>query len=474
MSNPIAGWYPDPSGDQSKLRYWDGTSWTEHYAPAQGGGQATEAAGPDGSGTSGESAVTGDAHSSGSEEGAAQGQADAGQAQQGQYAGQAQQGQYAGQAQQGQYGRQPTEQLPQHQYTPQGYGHAQPQQAPAYQTQQAYGQPAYGQQSAHQPYTPQGQQPYGQYPGSQPYTQSPYAGPTQEQDPYNQQPGTEGGGGSGKGLVIGIIVAAVVLIVAAVIAVVLLLRGGDEPDDRATGPASTPARTEQPSDEPSDVPSDEPSQVGGGAMDGGELTLDTAVDGRFDEGGTWTATLSVSEPTPVVFDVVGERGDLVLAVSGGSVDAENDDRRDFLDVRDSSPLDPALALFLEPGEYEVVVSAYSEFSDGVFTLTAHSVELVAPGDTVSVSAGEDDFWLGAFQLDEDATVVLDTVATDGDGVLGLFTSEGEMDQVDDSDDGAGEWRDPYLRAELPAGVHFVSLHDYWGDPLDTELTISVE
>lgn len=209
-------------------------------------------------------------------------------------------------------------------------------------------------------------------------------------------------------------------------------------------------------------------------MDGGELTLDTAVDGRFDEGGTWTATLSVSEPTPVVFDVVGERGDLVLAVSGGSVDAENDDRRDFLDVRDSSPLDPALALFLEPGEYEVVVSAYSEFSDGVFTLTAHSVELVAPGDTVSVSAGEDDFWLGAFQLDEDATVVLDTVATDGDGVLGLFTSAGEMDQVDDSDDGAGEWRDPYLRAELPAGVHFVSLHDYWGDPLDTELTISVE
>jgi hypothetical protein len=30
-----AGWYPDPSGS-SQQRYWDGTQWTEHYAPAAG------------------------------------------------------------------------------------------------------------------------------------------------------------------------------------------------------------------------------------------------------------------------------------------------------------------------------------------------------------------------------------------------------------------------------------------------------
>ena len=29
-----AGWYPDASGSQ---RYWDGTAWTEHRAPAAGG-----------------------------------------------------------------------------------------------------------------------------------------------------------------------------------------------------------------------------------------------------------------------------------------------------------------------------------------------------------------------------------------------------------------------------------------------------
>ncbi len=31
MSQPPAAWYPDPSGGQ-RLRYWDGTAWTEHYA----------------------------------------------------------------------------------------------------------------------------------------------------------------------------------------------------------------------------------------------------------------------------------------------------------------------------------------------------------------------------------------------------------------------------------------------------------
>lgn len=46
-----AGWYPDPMGDVTKLRYWDGAAWTDHYAPAQGqpaaeGAQPAEAAQP--------------------------------------------------------------------------------------------------------------------------------------------------------------------------------------------------------------------------------------------------------------------------------------------------------------------------------------------------------------------------------------------------------------------------------------------
>jgi hypothetical protein len=29
-----AGWYADPSGDTTKLRYWDGTTWTEQTSDA--------------------------------------------------------------------------------------------------------------------------------------------------------------------------------------------------------------------------------------------------------------------------------------------------------------------------------------------------------------------------------------------------------------------------------------------------------
>lgn len=30
----VAGWYPDPEGDTSRLRYWDGTQWTDNYTPS--------------------------------------------------------------------------------------------------------------------------------------------------------------------------------------------------------------------------------------------------------------------------------------------------------------------------------------------------------------------------------------------------------------------------------------------------------
>ena len=33
-TTPVAGWYPDPSGDTTKLRYWDGTQWTDHSKAA--------------------------------------------------------------------------------------------------------------------------------------------------------------------------------------------------------------------------------------------------------------------------------------------------------------------------------------------------------------------------------------------------------------------------------------------------------
>lgn len=46
MTQPQAGWYPDPSGDNGKLRYWDGVQWTDSYMdnPQPAGADAVAAA----------------------------------------------------------------------------------------------------------------------------------------------------------------------------------------------------------------------------------------------------------------------------------------------------------------------------------------------------------------------------------------------------------------------------------------------
>ena len=33
--NMPPGWYPDPSGDPSLMRWWDGEDWAGDFAPAQ-------------------------------------------------------------------------------------------------------------------------------------------------------------------------------------------------------------------------------------------------------------------------------------------------------------------------------------------------------------------------------------------------------------------------------------------------------
>lgn len=38
-----AGWYPDPEGDTTRLRYWDGTQWTDNYTPVPGSGAQAQA-----------------------------------------------------------------------------------------------------------------------------------------------------------------------------------------------------------------------------------------------------------------------------------------------------------------------------------------------------------------------------------------------------------------------------------------------
>ena len=44
-----AGWFPDPDGTPGRLRYWDGSAWTQHVSPLSGApGQQPGPAGPGG------------------------------------------------------------------------------------------------------------------------------------------------------------------------------------------------------------------------------------------------------------------------------------------------------------------------------------------------------------------------------------------------------------------------------------------
>ena len=42
MAEQQAGWYPDPSGDVSKLRYWDGFQWTNDFTDAMQAAQPVQ------------------------------------------------------------------------------------------------------------------------------------------------------------------------------------------------------------------------------------------------------------------------------------------------------------------------------------------------------------------------------------------------------------------------------------------------
>ncbi|MCL2807206.1 MAG: DUF2510 domain-containing protein [Coriobacteriia bacterium] len=42
MADQKAGWYPDPTGDAAKLRYWDGAQWTNEFADNPGFVQAAD------------------------------------------------------------------------------------------------------------------------------------------------------------------------------------------------------------------------------------------------------------------------------------------------------------------------------------------------------------------------------------------------------------------------------------------------
>lgn len=175
------GWYPDGQGGQ---RWWDGTQWTEHTQPPDGGAAGTPAT-PAAPGPSDQATVVAPNRAADFNQGGAQ----------------------------------------------PGYG--QPAGQPAAQQQpwgQPGGQPAYGQQ----PGQPGGQQGWGQPGQQQPYGQQGGYGGGGYGGPGYGQP-TGGGGGKGKGKLFAIIGGLVVVLVLAIVAVFVLLKvlGGNDPESVA-------------------------------------------------------------------------------------------------------------------------------------------------------------------------------------------------------------------------------------------------
>ncbi len=162
------GWYPDGQGGQ---RWWDGTQWTEHTQPPEGGASGAPATPPTPGPTDQATVVAPNRAADFNQGGAQPG--------------------YGQPAQQQPYGQQP-------------------------------GQPAYGQpgQAGGQP----GGQPGWGQPGQQPYGQQGFGGPG-----YGQPTG--GGGGKGKGKLFAIIGGLVALLVLAIVAVFVLVKvvGGSDP-----------------------------------------------------------------------------------------------------------------------------------------------------------------------------------------------------------------------------------------------------
>ncbi|MEE6272275.1 DUF2510 domain-containing protein [Georgenia sp. MJ206] len=429
MSNPIAGWYPDPSGDPSRLRYWDGGTWTEHFAEARpSAASAPESAGP----AAGET------------------QAGVGAAGYGAAPGYGDSGTYAGQA--GGAGQNPAERP----YVA-GEGQGTPWQTPQQQASTA-GYPG------------------ASYPGAEPSLVWAQDG---AQNPYGPGAGAPGGApdgqetGSQKGVVIGIVIGAVLLIAAVIVTAVVLLGGDDEDPEPVTRPTTTVSPDAPTGDAPE---TDAPTTPAGPAVpDGAVIEVGAPVSGFVPANGEWAATFTLAEESVVVVDARSTNDqDLTLQVLGSDGrELENDDRDDVFEDGGSNWRDPAIGAQLEPGEYTVVLTEYTE-SASDFTLSLDTVQLVSLG-TVPVEIPAGGAWLAAIELPADGVYVFDAVSSDdADPVLSVVSLDGEEYSNDDSSEGAGSARDPYLRDLFAPGLYFVGMTE-WSDAAATiQLTIAAE
>lgn len=254
-----------------------------------------------------------------------------------------------------------------------------------------------------------------------------------------------GGGRSSVGVVVGIVLGALGVIAAAAFVAVRLVGGDPGSDDPA-----------------------------GGAASGRVLEVGRQVEASVPEDGAWSGRLRVDGPTAVVLDARAAGGaDLVLEVRSPDGTAHQNDDRWLTQEGAGDTLDPALAVVLEPGEHEVVLTEYSGRAAG-FTLDVRGVEPLPTAGPVPVEVPGGDAWHRVLDVPEAGTYVLDTRSRRGDAVLTVARPDGPELSSNDTDEGAGSFRDPYLRERLEAGPHVVTVTGWSGEPVSLELTVAVE
>jgi hypothetical protein len=448
-----AGWFSDPEG-QDRLRYWDGSAWTENYAPRPGGAAQTA----DGSGepttpaTPAPTAVapavtpTAPAVAAAAPVGAAPG--------------------------------------PSGPPAP-GSPYAAPAAAPA-----ATGYPQAG--------------PYG---GVAPVPGVPSGGYGQASAPVNYgqagapggygQPGPPGAYGGGYGQPggpqqkknTGLIVAIV-----AVLVVVLGVGGffgfrALNPDD----PGPTAGSTDTPTDIPTDTPTDAPTEPIDGPTDAptgdmpemvATLTLGTALPGSFGADGSWGALLPITTPGVYLLHGLADGAeDLQLTVFDEELNAISyiDDIPQGADVLQPNSLNPLLPIYLDAGQYAVVITELAG-APASFQVLAEDLTAIPelPQDvdvTISMTAGN--VWVNYVVVDAAGTMTIDARSTNGADLLMTVISPlgGWVANDDRGPDIAGlvggDTYDPFVEEAVDPGVYIVMMSEYSDGAGEAVVTVDV-
>lgn len=464
--NVPAGWYPD-NADAGLLRYWDGAQWTEHTHP---GGGATAPAG----------STPEQQADPGAEQPAQQGAPDAGGLAGQEPAGQQPQPGAGGYTQQDAYGQQ----------TDPGTGGYNPGTG-GYPQQTGYGQQApYGQQAgpgaagygpAAGGYDP-GAAGYGPDGGNYDPSTGGYAqqtGPAAhgQQPGQGHFPGPQGQPKSKTGVIIAIVAVVAILLAGLIYLGVRVFAGDtDNPEPGSTEQGTTdPGPDEEPAD-PADDPQDPEEDPGTGTdvttdegsdashVDGGSFTAGDLVDGEFEEGETWVATMTVEEAGVTVLDAMDHGGDAdltltVLDASGTQVAANDDRGWQLIDLVGGEGLDPYLAPWLEAGEYTVMVGTWLDGTAANFELYTVQGEEIEPGDEQVVELDEFQYVGRALIITEPGQYTIRAAAEEGFTAIALFETDGSSHTLEIEYDGEAE-----LTADLDTGNYLFIIADPSGTP----------